>query len=192
MSAAPETVFGVPTRHEGASDRVAVILPGAGYLPARPLLHFARSVLARQGWSVQEIWWEAPATRDLEVLTRWVTDQARRAVEAEKAERLLLVGKSLGSLAAPLAAERGLPAIWLTPLLHIDSVVDGLRRSQAPTLLIGGTADRAWAGDTVRTLGHPYLEIPGADHGVETDDPVASVQMLKEATEAMARFARDL
>ena len=54
---------------------------------------------------------------------------------------MVLIGKSLGTYAAALAAERGLPAIWLTPLLTSDWVVDGLRRSTAPFLLVGGTAD---------------------------------------------------
>ncbi|MFG1705131.1 alpha/beta hydrolase [Nonomuraea sp. M3C6] len=189
---APERIFGFPTRFEGDPDRVAVLLPGGGYMPARPLLHYARAVLKQHGWSVQEIWWEPPTTPGIEDRAEWVLDQARRALDAEKAQQLLLVGKSLGTFAAPLAAERGLPAIWLTPLLTMETVVEGLRRSEAPTLLVGGTADRLWDSETARTLDHPYVEIPGADHGLETGDPVESVEMLKEVTTAMSRFVAGL
>ncbi|MEW9549593.1 alpha/beta fold hydrolase [Nonomuraea sp. NPDC050783] len=189
---APEAVFGVPTRHEGDPERVAVLLPGAGYVPARPLLHYARTVLARHGWSVQEVWWQAPETEDVVERSRWVAGQARAALDRERAGRLLLVGKSLGTFAAPVAAERGLPAIWLTPLLGYDVVVAGLRGTPAPALLVGGTADRSWDGDVARGLGHEYVEIPGADHGLEGGDPVESARMLADVTAAMNRFVGGL
>ncbi|SDK89888.1 hypothetical protein SAMN05421869_12018 [Nonomuraea jiangxiensis] len=162
-----------------------------GYVPARPLLHFARGILVRRGWTVREVWWQPPAdpATDWEA---WVMDQARSALDGVQARHVLLVGKSLGACAAPLAAERGLPAIWLTPLLGREGVVAALRRSQAPTLLVGGTADRSWDGELVRSLAHPYVEIPGAHHGLETDDPVESVEMLKQVTAAMSRFVQEL
>ncbi|MFI7635239.1 hypothetical protein [Nonomuraea sp. NPDC049400] len=189
----PAKVCGVPTRHEGDPDRVAVLLPGAAYVPARPLLHFARAVLAHHGWTVQEVWWEPPAGGALAEREAWVVERAREAVEAESAGQVLLVGKSLGSLAAPFAAERGLPAIWLTPLLTMESVIGALRRSEAPTLLVGGAADKAWDGEVARGLGHPYLEVPDADHGMEIfGDPVASAQVLTDVTEAMHRFVAGL
>ncbi|NJP92534.1 alpha/beta hydrolase [Nonomuraea sp. FMUSA5-5] len=190
---APETVFGVPTRWERDSDKVAVLLPGAAYVPARPLLHFARTVLVRRGWSVQEIWWETPETRDQDEMAAWVLEQARAALDAEgDVPRVLLVAKSLGSFAAPLVAERGLPAIWLTPLLRYTLVADALRRSREPALLVGGGADRSWDGKTAVATGHEYVEIPGADHGLEGEDAVESARMLVDATTAMDRFVAAL
>ncbi|GAA3581950.1 hypothetical protein GCM10022419_074380 [Nonomuraea rosea] len=181
------------TRHEGDPGRVAVLLPGQGYTAARPLLHFARAVLVQHGWSVQEIWWDAPIGPSVEDREKWVVDQARQALDAEDAGRVLLVGKSLSTFAAPLAADRGLPAIWLTPLIALGGVLEGLRRSEAPTLLVGGTGDRSWDGDVVRTLDHPYVEIPDADHGLEIHgDAVGSVQILKDVTAAMSGFVAGL
>ncbi|GAA3226950.1 hypothetical protein [Nonomuraea helvata] len=189
----PETVFGVPTRHEGDPERVAVLLPGGAYVPARPLLHFARVVLVQHGWTVQEVWWEPPAGDVFAEREAWAVERAREAVAAESAAQVLLVGKSLGTLAAPIAAERGLPAIWLTPLVTFDSVVGALRRSEAPTLLVGGTADKSWDGEVARGLGHPYLEVPDANHGMEIfGDPVASARALTDVTEAMHRFVAGL
>lgn len=190
---APETAFGVPTRWERDPDRVAVMLPGAAYVPARPLLHFARKVLVRYGWSVQEIWWESPETRDPDEMAHWVIERARAALDAEgDARRVLLVAKSLGSFAAPVVAERGLPAIWLTPLLRYAHVVDALRSSREPALLVGGGADRSWDVETAGTTGHEYVEIPGADHGLEGEGPVESARMLAEVTAAMDRFVAGL
>lgn len=49
----------------------------------------------------------------------------------------LVIGKSLGSLALPLVAERGWSAIWLTPLLDIPELVDALKNVKRKTLLVG-------------------------------------------------------
>lgn len=190
---ATQALFGGPTRHEADPDRVAVILPGAGYTAARPLLHYARAVLAHHDWSVQEVWWTHPHELDWAETIAWVGEQARRALDAETAARPLLVGKSLGSLAAPVAADRGLPAIWLTPLLSRPEVREALGRATAPTLLVGGTADGTWHGDAARALGHPYVEVTGADHGLEQpDDPLKSVENLGVVTAGMSEFLAGL
>ncbi|HEY6737831.1 MAG TPA: hypothetical protein VI076_03205, partial [Actinopolymorphaceae bacterium] len=61
-------------RHDGDPERVAIVLPGRGYTPAGPLLHYARAVLVHHGWTVQEIWW--PELPDPESTPRWVQEQA--------------------------------------------------------------------------------------------------------------------
>ena len=43
----------------------------------------------------------------------------------------IVIGKSLGSLAAPVAASRGRPAVWLTPVLTETPTVAALRRAAA-------------------------------------------------------------
>jgi hypothetical protein len=181
----PET-----TRYDGDPGRVAIILPGVRYTPAAPLLHYARAVLLARGWTVQEIWWgDAPGQGRAE----WVREHTLTALARENAQELLLVGKSLGTLAAPVAAERGLPAVWLTPLLTEPAVVDALTRASRPRLLVGGTADPLWQGDVARRTGADLLEVPGADHGMEVDsDPVRSAEILREVTVAMERFVGGL
>ena len=96
---------------------------------------------------------------------------------------------SLIGYGSPLAAERGLPAIWLTPLLTIDWVVDGLRRSTAPFLLIGGTADPLWDSTLAREL-TPYVpEVPGADHGMYVPGRLAaSAAVLGQVATAVEDF----
>jgi hypothetical protein len=189
-------------RYEGDPDRLAVLLPGGGwYTAARPLLHQARAVLLRHGWTVQEIWWVPPAEwrlapppwGDAPKRIGWVNHQVVAALRDEPASQVLFVGKSLGSLAGPTAAERSIPAIWLTPVLTEPLVVEALARSTAPTLLIGGTADKLWDPRVARTLGHRFVEVPDADHGLETDhDPVNSAEILRDVTIEMDTFVRDL
>ncbi|MEU6480375.1 alpha/beta hydrolase [Streptomyces sp. NPDC047017] len=188
--------FAVPTRYDGADDRVALVLPGVGYSPARPLLHFARAVLLQHGWTVQELWWQIPA--DFSRLTvedriAWVEGQVTRAVDAEDGACRLLVGKSLGSLACGIAAGRGLPAAWLTPVLTYDHVVRGLRATQAPTLLIGGSADRLWDRRVAESTQLDVLEIPSADHSLElAGDTAGSVGALRQAVTRLNRFIDSL
>ncbi|GGP56526.1 hypothetical protein [Streptomyces melanogenes] len=129
--------FAVPTRFDGAPDRVVVVIPGVGYSPARPLLHFARSVLLQHGWTVQELWWQIP-----DGFSEFTVDT--EAVDAEAGACRLVVGKSLGSLACDIAADRDIPAAWLTPILTNDHVAAALRRATEPTLLVGGSADKLW------------------------------------------------
>jgi len=123
----------------------------------------------------------------------WVAGETRRALEGEHAEKVLLVGKSLGSLAASVAAERTIPAIWLAPILREPTLVNALSSATAPTMLVGGTADIFWDGAIARELGMQVVEVPGADHSLETDDdPINSAAILGRVTREMDRFIRQL
>ncbi|WP_405507827.1 alpha/beta hydrolase [Streptomyces cyaneofuscatus] len=186
----------LPTRFEGDPDRVALVVPGVGYSPARPLLHFASSVLRQHGWTVQELWWHVPDdfpeySEDERIA--WVDRQVGRAANAEGGACRLVVGKSLGSLASGTAADRGIAAAWLTPLLTFGHVARALRRAQEPTLLIGGSADKWWDAELAASLPHDVLEVPSADHGLELpDDPVGSVEVLRQVVARLDRFVGSL
>ncbi|KAB2593459.1 alpha/beta hydrolase [Streptomyces arboris] len=191
-ASASSASLAVPTRFDGDPDRVALVVPGVGYSPARPLLHFASGVLRRHGWTVQELWWQVPDdfrqfTEDERIA--WVEWQVGRAVNAEGGACRLIVGKSLGSLASGTAADRGIAAAWLTPLLTFGHVARSLRRAEAPTLLIGGSTDTWWDADLAASLHHDVLEVPSADHGLELpDDPVGSVEVLRQVVSRLDRF----
>ncbi|MGW8851654.1 alpha/beta hydrolase [Streptomyces xiamenensis] len=182
--------FPTPTRFEGGSGRVALVLPGMGYSPARPLLHFARAALLAAGWTVRELWWQVPPDLSPTRSAAWVRERAEEAIAAEDGACGLLVGKSLGTMAAPLAQERELPAIWLTPLLRDAGVTAALAGATAPALLIGGTADERWWDPAIAaSLPHEVVEIPGADHALELPGDLAgSVLALHRAVTAMETF----
>ncbi|MEV7926331.1 alpha/beta hydrolase [Kitasatospora sp. NPDC088779] len=188
--------FAVPNRFDGDPARVALVIPGVGYSPARPLLHFARAVLLQHGWTVQELWWQVPG--DFSRFTvddriAWVERQVGRAVAAEEGACGLLVGKSLGSLACGIAADRGMAAAWLTPVLTLDQVARSLRRSEMPTLLVGGSADQLWDRQVAGSVGHEVLEVPSADHSLElADDPVGSAGVLRQVVSRLDRFVGSL
>ncbi|HEY3182370.1 MAG TPA: hypothetical protein VGJ77_06020 [Gaiellaceae bacterium] len=173
---------------DGDPARAAIALPGA-MLGGMPSLAFPLSVFVARGWSAVQVWDEF-LDRSVDP-TPWVRERAEAAIAAAKgAERLVLVAKSLSTRAAGLAAERSIPAVWLTPLLDDPESVDGLRRRTAPALLVGGTADPTWDGRLARELSDDVLELPGADHGLGTGaDPrplLANLERIVERVDALA------
>lgn len=173
------------------SSRDVIILPGGGYSAQAPLLMYAGEAAERRGGVIRPISWDNPE----ELLTLradqrgpWVLDQLARAVP-DLQDGSLLIGKSLGTHAAAVAAERGLPAVWLTPLLTSEFVVDGLRRSAAPFLLVGGTADTLWDSGVARELTPYVLEVDGADHGMFVPGRLAaSAAVLGQVATAVEDF----
>jgi hypothetical protein len=173
---------------QGAPVGTAVVLPGRAYPPAAPLLWFATQALLQHRWHVEHVWWDAPGDHGDADHYDWVADQLLQHLP--DSGRVLVVGKSLGTLAAPVATQRGYDGIWLTPLLQEQRVVDALAANPARQLLVGGTADRhSWRSDVARRLseqGCDVLELPGADHGMQAaGDPVRSAEMLVEVTRAI-------
>jgi hypothetical protein len=177
--------------HEGDPARCAVVLPGVRYFSQAPLLWFAREAAQARGWSVLELSERAPADEEP---FEWMRNRAERALEAASADTVAVIGKSLGSAAAPLVAERGLPAVWLTPLLIRPEVVSALAGSAAPALLVGSAADPTWAnGEQPERDGIDVLEFEGLDHSLQVDgDPPASLDVLRQVTERIGAFLAGL
>ena len=177
----------------GPGVPVATLLPGRGYGPQAPLLHYARLLLRGRGWAVRTVDWEKVPGLDPADHVAVAAFAAELLATADPA-RDLVVGKSLGSLALPAAAERGVPGVWLTPLLGLEDVRRAAARAAASALLIGGTADPYWDGAAAAATGAAVLEVPGADHSLErpgdlhgTLDVLASV--LSRMDEHLALLA---
>ncbi|WP_226345916.1 hypothetical protein [Agilicoccus flavus] len=165
--------------YEGDPRRVATILPGRGYTPDGPLLHYTRRVLHDRGWTVREHWWERGAATTLDE----ARDEATDVVKGAHAHGLhLVVGKSLGSLAAPVVVDHGLPAIWLTPLLREDVVRAAILATLEPTLVVGGTGDASWDREVAAASHAQVHEVKGADHSLEipgsSDDSVKILRRI--------------
>jgi len=177
--------------------RAAVVVPGRQFGPYQPLLFYAAEAARSRGATVRFLDWRPPASIDPPAESgqrqAWVLDEVGTVLDRLGATSLV-VGKSLGSYAAELAARRHLPAVWYTPLLYDDLVVASLRAATAPFLLIGGTADvPAWNGALARSLTPHVCEIEGADHGLTVPGPVAGwAPVLGEVTAAMERFLDDV
>lgn len=149
----------------------AVVVPGGGFGPMAGLLMYAGLVADRRGAAVhRHSWTGEPSDPFAPGIEDWVRAQLVPLLDAVDAP--LLIAKSLGTNAAALAAERGLPAVWLTPVLTVPWIATAMDRATAPFLLVGGTADPMWNGDLARRLSPYVLEVEGADHGMQLPGPL--------------------
>jgi len=185
---------------------LALIFPGLRYSPARPLLHYTRKLLRFRGWAVVETWYaydtpdflEASEAERLDRVAadaRMVWDWARR----QGAVRLL-VGKSIGTLAIAALLRGRAPAggaakVWLTPLLRQDDVLEAIREDAAPGLVVVGGADQATPPELAERLERPGLHtlvLKGANHGLEVDDPLRTLELMRDYLEALDAFLEAL
>ena len=172
-------------QHEGDPSRCAVLLPGIRYISQAPLLWFAREAAQAGGWSVVEVDERAPGDQEP---FEWMRGQAQRALEtASGAEQVVVIGKSLGSAAAPLVSG---PAVWLTPLLNRPEIADAIGVATAPTLLVGSRADPTWSdGSVPDNDALEVLELDGLDHSLQVSrDPLASLDVLRDVTARVGAF----
>jgi len=188
------TFGGLPTRFEpeGPSRGTALVAPGRAYSPSAPLLELARRALLQHDLTVQQIWWDATARADKDA-DAWVRRHVADAHAREDADHVLVVGKSLGTRAATYAAERGLDAIWLTPLLVEPVVAEGIAANPGRQLLVGGLRDELWDASVARELadaGCEVLEVPDADHAMGTPDVVRTAEIHVEVARAVESFVR--
>jgi pimeloyl-ACP methyl ester carboxylesterase len=167
----------------------AVVVPGAMFGPAAGLLAYTAAVAERRGATVHRHWWsEAPPDPFEPTVEGWVCAEITPLLDAIGGSPLL-IAKSLGTNAAALAAERSLPAVWLTPVLTAPWVAAALARATAPLLVVGGTADAMWDGALARRLSPHVLEVEGADHGMYVTGPLTdSVRVLGGTVAAVETF----
>jgi hypothetical protein len=177
--------------YEADPLRVAIVLPGARYVPASPLLWFAREVALQHGWSVLEVWDELGEADDP---TPWVRARLDAALEsAASASDVLLVAKSLSTRAATLPAARELPGIWLTPLLVEPEIAAALAAEGGPALIIGGTGDDLWDRVAATRSRGEVITIEGGDHALHlAGDVLGSIEALSRITTGMDTFVARL
>ena len=91
-----------------------------------------------------------------------------------------------------MAAEMGLPGIWLTPLLHDAEIATGFEQLSAPALSwVERRTSRGTAARAAR--GHEVLELEGANHALQIEaDPLASIDALRRVVERMDAFVAAL
>ncbi|WP_143226285.1 hypothetical protein [Actinomyces provencensis] len=142
---------GVPGAEAGPGAPWAVVIPGMGYTAVHPLLFWASTALVQDGWRVLTVQWDTTGIelpQDLDAGAALVEDAwsaARTHIPGGRAPDLL-VGKSLGTLAAGSALAAGADVVALTPLLA---------QGHAPTLPAGSgrSAGAGGRGDGGHALG---------------------------------------
>lgn len=170
-----------------------MLAPGAQYSTDGPLLMYPGIAVDRRGGYTHRVSWTVPEFTDEDQARTWVTGQVSSAVdetvEASGVAAPVVIGKSLASLAAPVAAKRGLTAIWLTPVLTDEPTVAALRAATGPCLLVGGTADSLWDGTIARQITPHVVEVEGANHGMLVPGALsASAAVLGQVMTAVEEF----
>ena len=168
--------------------RTALLVPGRKYTVQAPLLAYIGEALERRSVAVERMTWSPPD----DATPSWVAQQVGARL-AWMGGHPLVVGKSLGTLAAPLAGATGkvLPGIWLTPLLGEPFVLAALRSPRAPALVVGGTADHigGWEPDVVASLGTAVHQVANGDHSLMVPGPlVNSARVLGDVITAVEQF----
>jgi len=125
---------------EGSPVGRCVILPGRRYTPDGRLMFFAAQVALANGWDVRQVWWQVPKGMSDTDETAWVARQLDSAVQ-DHTGRVLVVAKSLGTLAAGRAAEKGYDGAWLTPLLTVAAVARPLLTYPSSQFALIGSHD---------------------------------------------------
>jgi hypothetical protein len=171
--------------------RTALVIPGANGCHYTPTLWFASQAAQLRGAHVQRVSWSQPVPASAAERGPWTAGQVEPVLR--ELDRPLIIATSLGTICTGLAADRGLPGVWLTPLLHRSEVVDGLRRNTAPCLLVGATDDGSWRPGLARELSPHVFEVEGGDHGLHVPGPLAnSAAVLGEMATAVERFLDEI
>jgi hypothetical protein len=164
------------------------------YGPAAPLPMYTGDVAERRGASVHRHSWSTePPDHAMPEIETWVCDQVAPVLDRLRGTPLL-IGKSLGVNAARLAAQRSLPAVWLTPVLRfMPWVVEALADASAPFLLVGGSADRGWDAELAHRLTPHVLAVDDADHGMYVPGSLRnSIEVLGLVVDAVETFLDDI
>ena len=194
-------------RPESAIDQLAVLLPGLGYTLDMPLFYYAGNLLLERGWDVLRVDYAYNKRPEFQTLPkqerdRWLladtTAAWRAGLSQRRYERVILIGKSLGTLAmghllTMADSPAGMGAVWLTPLLSNERLRQQIQQYGGPSLFVIGTADPHFDPVVleqmqVATVGEAVVA-RNANHGMDIPgDPIASVRALERVVEALSRF----
>jgi hypothetical protein len=172
------------------------MLPGRTYSCGMSLLAWTTRALQATGWTVWQAEWDLSVVPDEP--RAFIQGVAQQLYDMERQPGpVLIVAKSLGTLAAHWGAERRYPAVWLTPVLkaagsyplpaHSEALADQIREYPIDNLVVGGTGDILWQAG-FRGSGQ-VLEVEGADHGLEVPDWRTSIRLHEDVASAVVDFA---
>ncbi|MGM8214840.1 alpha/beta hydrolase [Bacillaceae bacterium W0354] len=181
------------------SKKLAVVLPGAGYTANAPLLHYSTGVYLHKGFDVFHVKYNYPKDIFTNMSDEDFAEEVITVINSVKNEyeEFVFITKSLGTLALAHIIETAniniSHNIWLTPLIHMESVYQKMLTSKYKGLVIIGDEDPCYNEEryhtfTENTLLTTHL-IKGTNHALEySDDPVNSVNVLKEIVNIMNEY----
>jgi phosphoglycolate phosphatase len=171
---------------------LVILLPGRGYTCDYPVLYYLRKAAVIVNYDVLSVRYgfqvmpqgSGDAFPSDELAAE--VDQVVEQVLHPGYERVIVVGKSLGTPLAVRYAEQAERLILLTPIG--TSVLDV---GAKPTLAVSGTADPSYQPELLEQVGENvrWMVYDGLDHSLEVrGDWEASLDALHQVTQACVDF----
>lgn len=185
------------------SSHLALVLPGGAAGPYTAPLLIPSLALEEAGARVEVVPYPSFRPHDLEresarEFDRQVTVALLEIIRSGTWSRITFVAKSRGTLylaalSEPLPCDR-IGAVWVTPLLGLDYVREGVLTKSWPSLIVAGGADpyhdQVAHDDVCRLVAAAELVIENADHGlVVAGDVRRTVDGFRTLAEASLAFA---
>ena len=211
MTLSVDTAAGITVEHlyyhheRAPAEKLLVVLPGQGYLPSHPVLHYLQKMARSLGYDVLSIQYSFQAAPQASggKAPGWdeLTDEANHAMRVlprqdyvgRSPRCICFAGKSLGTPLAVTLAQSSLAED--TRLLLLTPIANAVESAgEIPTLAVIGTADTAYnaaavAADADRA-NITWRVFEGLNHGLEADDWRESVNALVEIIAACEDFLR--
>lgn len=187
------------------AKNLAIILPGAGYTAQAPLLHYTTGVFLNKNFDVLQINYQY----NHKIYQHYSNDQLTKAIkwdvktilnivlENSLYENFYLIGKSLGTIAMCSELDRELfkqaKAIWLTPLIHREDVLNSIANSKNEGLCIIGDQDGCYSEEAYsKILENSNITtklIANVNHSLEYEyETVASIDVMKKVIAVIEKF----
>jgi hypothetical protein len=183
------------------ADSLAIILPGAGYTTQAPLLHFCTGLFYSKGFDVLHLNYsfnrEEQSALSGEGLAEAVRLSIADALKDKGYDHYYIVAKSIGTMALPYLLKDpsflDAKAVWMTPLLQKEFVLNSMAAGSHKGLCIIGDQDPYFTWERIeRVKENPNLSIKvveGGDHRLElSGDPIQSIDVLRDIISDINQF----
>ncbi|MGD7021211.1 alpha/beta family hydrolase [Rossellomorea vietnamensis] len=199
-----EVPYSIVSKSEGCKD-IAIILPGAGYTVQSPLLHFSTSVFLNKSFDVLQINYRYNDNSyddfSMEEISEAIKVDVNTVIDEvfyhNSYENIYLIGKSLGTIAMGGVLNReefsNAKAIWLTPLIQREDVLEPLLGSKNKGLLFIGDQDPYFTSERFEEASKSpnvtAILIPEVNHILEYNEKTLdSIDVLKRIVANIDHF----
>ncbi len=177
-------------------SKLAVIFPGMGYHPDKPLLYYSAKLASAAGYEIVKVTYPPCKAVDKEHMLPYVEECIRAAehaidgIDLSGQEDILFLSKSIGTVAATaLAQSRKIAArqVLFTPLAETF-----IHAGQGCGIAFSGTKDQWVDHAKVRELcaqkDIPMTAIVNGNHSLETGDALRDIETLQQVMREVSAY----
>lgn len=181
-----------------SSTTLVVEFPGAQYGTELPLFHYPRKLAFQYGFDVLSLEYGYQSARlkpefSDELIGSIVSDlaEAFQTIDLSPYRQIIFLSKSLGTVVAGLLAEKlgmDVKHVFLTPISRTIPYT-----SENNSLVVTGSEDPVFTEkERSQIASARLLVIDGANHGLETLDPMKTLKMLEQVLREIDTFFVEL